>query len=141
MAIQRGDSMKIYIITKRDYSDYYICNVTTDYEKAKRYKEAYSDYWGKACIEVYEDGENGKENYCWVYNPISNTAEISDHNVKKGIRKIDGKICGVYVYAPDEKHAITMGQDMIATYKAQQVRFKKAQDMIVKYDWNGKRRA
>lgn len=30
---------------------------------------------------------------------------------------------------------------MIATYKAQQVRFKKAQDMIAKYDWNGKRRA
>ena len=52
--------MKIYIITKGCYSDYHICNVTADYEKAKRYKEAYSDNWGEACIEVYEDGENGK---------------------------------------------------------------------------------
>ncbi len=38
--------MKIYIITKGSYSDYHICNVTTDYDKAKRYKEAYSDNWG-----------------------------------------------------------------------------------------------
>ena len=68
--------MKIYIITKGSYSDYHICNVTTNYKKAKRYKEAYSDNWGEACIEVYKDGENGKENYCWVYNPVSNTAKI-----------------------------------------------------------------
>ena len=112
--------MKIYIITKGEYSDYHSCNTTTNYKKAKRYKEAYSDYWGEACIEVYEDGENGKENYCWVYNPISNTAEISDYNVEEIIRKVEGKIRSVYVYAPDEKHAIKKAQDMIAKYKAEQ---------------------
>lgn len=35
MVIQRGNSMKIYIITKGEYSDYHICKATTDYEKAK----------------------------------------------------------------------------------------------------------
>lgn len=111
--------MKIYIITKGSYSDYHICNVTTDYEKAKRYKEAYSDNWG-ACIEVYEDGENGKDNYCWAYDPVSNTAEISEYNEKKIMKNREGKICCVYVYAPDEKHAIKKAQDIIAKYKAEQ---------------------
>ena len=32
----------------------------------------------------------------------------------------EGKICRVYVYAPDEKHAIKKAQDMIAKYKAEQ---------------------
>lgn len=49
--------MKIYAITKGNYSDYHICRLTTDYEKAKRYKEAYSDKWGEAWIETYEDNE------------------------------------------------------------------------------------
>lgn len=132
--------MKIYIITKGDYLDYHICTATTNYEKAKRYKEAYSTNWGDARIEIYEDGK--KECYHWVYNPVNNTAKISECNRKGNIIKHrKGKVCSVYVYAPDEKHAIKKAQDMIATYKAQQVRFKKAQDMIVKYDWNGKRRA
>lgn len=113
--------MKIYIITKGDYSDYHICNVTTDYEKAKRYKKAYSENWGEACIEVYEDGENSKENYCWTYNPVSNTAEISEYNWKTSVMTNgEGKICSVHAYAPDEKHAIKKAQDMIAKYKAEQ---------------------
>lgn len=112
--------MKIYIITKGDYSDYHICNVTTDYEKAKRYKKAYSENLGEACIEVYEDGENGKDNYCWAYDPVSNTATISEYNEKEIMKNREGKICSVYVYAPDEKHAIKKAQDMIAKYKAEQ---------------------
>ena len=113
--------MKIYIITKGSYSDYHICNVTTDYKKAKRYKEAYSDNWGEACIEVHEDGENGKENYCWAYNPVSNTAKINEYNGKERVMKNrEGKIYSVYVYAPDKKHAAKKAQDMIAKYKAEQ---------------------
>lgn len=113
--------MKIYIITKGSYSDYHICNVTTDYKKAKRYKEAYSDNWWEACIEVHEDGENGKENYCWAYNPVSNTAKISEYNGKERVMKNrEGKIYSVYVYAPDKKHAAKKAQDMIAKYKAEQ---------------------
>lgn len=113
--------MKIYIITKGDYSDYHICNVTTDYQKAQRYKEAYSDDWGEACIEVYEDGRKGKDNYCWGYNPVSNTVKMSEYPWKeKVMTNREGKIYRVYVYASDEKHAIKKAQDMIAKYKAEQ---------------------
>ena len=113
--------MKIYIITKGDYSDYHICNVTTDYQKAKRYKEAYSDKWSEAWIEVYEDGEKEKERYCWIYNPVSHTAEISDYNENERVLKTIGdKIYRVVVYADTKKHAIKKAQDMIAKYKAEQ---------------------
>lgn len=60
--------MKIYAITKGDYSDYHICRLTTDYEKAKRYKEAYSDKWNEACIETYEDNENDEQMLYWQYS-------------------------------------------------------------------------
>lgn len=52
--------MKIYIITKGDYSDYHICNVTTDYEKAKRYKKAYSENWGKLVLKCMKMGKTVK---------------------------------------------------------------------------------
>lgn len=114
--------MKIYIITNGDYSDYHICNVTTDYQKAKRYKEAYSgDIWGDARIEAYEDGANGKERYCWSCSPVCNTATIKAYNEKEGVKtNMRGEIYDVIVYAPDEKHAIKKAQDMIAKYKAEQ---------------------
>lgn len=112
--------MKIYIITKGDYSDYHICNVTTNYQKAQRYKEAYSDDWGEAWIEVYEDGEKEKERYCWTYNSVSNTIRISDYNANEGVLKTIGGNYRVIVYADTEKHAIKKAQDMIAKYKAEQ---------------------
>lgn len=113
--------MKIYIITKGDYSDYHICNVTTDYQKAQRYKEAYSDDWGEAWIEIYKDGENSKENYCWAYSPVSNTIEMSEYPWKERVWKNrEGKIYRVYVYAPDAKRAIKKAQDMIVKYKTEQ---------------------
>lgn len=114
--------MKIYIVTKGEYSDYHICNVTTDYEKAKRYKEVYSDDWEEACIEVYKDEENGKENYCWTYNPNTNIVEMIDCcNPEQVYVSRWGTIAWVTVYAPNEKHAIKKAQDMIAKYKAEQV--------------------
>lgn len=113
--------MKIYVITKGDYSDYHICNVTTDYQTAKRYEEAYSDNWGDAHIEVYEDGANGKERYCWSYSPVYNIATIDEYNEKERVKtNMRGEIYTVTVYAPDEKRAIKKAQDMIAKYKAEQ---------------------
>lgn len=58
-----------------------------------------------------------KECYHWVYNPVNNTVKISECNRKGNIIKHGkGKVCSVYVYAPDEKQAIKKAQDMIATY-------------------------
>ena len=53
--------MKVYVITKGDYSEYHICAVETDHEKAQILKEKFSTEWSPARIEEF-DTEN--------YNPI-----------------------------------------------------------------------
>lgn len=56
-----------------------------------------------------------------MYNPVINTAKISNYNEKESVKKDrGGAIYNVVVYAPDEKHAIKKAQDMIAKYKAEQ---------------------
>lgn len=49
--------MKIYVITKGDYSDYHICAVTEDKDKAKELKKIFTDDWREANIEEYETND------------------------------------------------------------------------------------
>lgn len=46
--------MKIYVITKGDYSDYHICAVATDPEKAERLAKIYTDRWEYAKVEEFD---------------------------------------------------------------------------------------
>ena len=46
--------MKIYVITKGEYSDYHICAVATDLERAETLKRYYSECWEDAEIEEYD---------------------------------------------------------------------------------------
>lgn len=46
--------MKIYVITKGEYSDYHIVGVAIDKEKAKRIAEVNSETWSKANVEEYD---------------------------------------------------------------------------------------
>ena len=46
--------MKIYIITKGEYSDYRICAVATDSEKADQLAEFFSSKYEKAEVEEYD---------------------------------------------------------------------------------------
>ena len=43
----------VYIITKGNYSDYGICAVTMDKEKAELYQKRFTDRWDKAEIEEW----------------------------------------------------------------------------------------
>lgn len=62
--------MKIYVITKGDYSDYHICAVTIDKNKAKLLKEKFSnEHWGNAVIEEFDtDNEEEVLKYENVYD-------------------------------------------------------------------------
>lgn len=72
--------MKVYVITKGDYSEYHICAVETDNEKAQILKEKFSTEWSPASIEEF-DTEN--------YNPIFQSKKFyniyfdKNGNVKK----------------------------------------------------------
>lgn len=54
--------MKIYVVTKGEYSAYHIITATTDeklaHEIAAKYSDPESDWsWGQAHVEEYEDAE------------------------------------------------------------------------------------
>lgn len=46
--------MKIYVITKGSYSDYRICAVSTDKEKAEKLARLYTDRYDEAEVEEYD---------------------------------------------------------------------------------------
>lgn len=49
--------MKIYVVTKGQYSDYHIVAATLDKEKAERMAKRFSDKWDECEVEEYEDGD------------------------------------------------------------------------------------
>lgn len=46
--------MKVYVITEGNYSDYHICTVTTNKERAEKLVKIFSDNWDDAKIEEYD---------------------------------------------------------------------------------------
>lgn len=54
--------MKIYVITKGEYSDYHICAVTEDEKIAEKLQRIFSD-WDKAKIEEYDTDNYSIERY------------------------------------------------------------------------------
>lgn len=129
--------MKIYIITKGDYSAYHICTVSTDEKKAETLRKAFSDRWNKARIETYETDtflteiENGFK----LYNcAMKENGDMSITTVESDLDYIDsasfkvGKYkkgymapgYGVYVWAKDKEHARKIAVDKIAEYRAKE---------------------
>lgn len=49
--------MKVYVITKGSYSDYGICAVAIDHQKAEVLRQLCSDKWDEAFIEEYDTDE------------------------------------------------------------------------------------
>lgn len=121
--------MKIYVITKGFYSDYHICAVTTNEEKAEKLKNAYTDNLDKAEIEIYEDDETDNEpRIAWYYDYRTNKAEPRefawDYDKGEMVEKEkvihdDETVTGAVVFAKDKNHAKRKAQDMIAMYKAE----------------------
>lgn len=71
--------MKIYVVTKGQYSDYGIITATTDEELAKKIAEKFSDEYDKAKVEVYEDAEFMlKPAYFIRFNTSGEVVELKD---------------------------------------------------------------
>lgn len=73
--------MKVYVITKGQYSDYHICAVVTDFKKAQILREKFSDKIDDAKIEEF-DTENfndifaGKNLYCIYFGKNGNVTSV-----------------------------------------------------------------
>lgn len=113
--------MTLYAITKGEYSDYHICALTADKEKAERLKKIFTDKWDEAEIEEYEDGENGEIKIMWRYDVGTGNVDPAEYEGTEMVVEDNyGCVCSVQVYAPDANKACKKAFDMLAKYRAEQ---------------------
>lgn len=73
--------MKVYVITKGEYSDYHICAVATNQAKARMLAEFYSDKYDAAEVEEYDtkdvpDLTNGRSVFRICFMPDGSAESI-----------------------------------------------------------------
>lgn len=128
--------MKVYVITKGEYSDYHICAVTTDEETAEKLAEKYSDSYDEALIEEFDTDHaemsltKKKIFYCAFDPNDSNNSEItiSDTGSWEGItsdffivREYRNNVLCVNVNADTEEEALKIASDKFAKYRAEKM--------------------
>lgn len=119
--------MRIYVITKGDYSDYRICGVAIEKEKAEEIKQLSTDSLHEAYIEEYDTDdyyvEKGRFYQIGLDNSDVSVSEtyitnVSDRN-NVWTSRTKNPHYYVIVKAMDEEHAKKIGLDLIAKYKAE----------------------
>lgn len=124
--------MKVYVITCGEYSDYRICAVTLDKEKAEKLKEKFDryDYTG-ANIEKYETDESDYYSvnsiytvYFRVNGDVKRVKEeeidsFANELIKMGPMKEDG-LLRITVWAENETDAIKIAAEKRAKYLAEE---------------------
>lgn len=123
--------MIVYVITKGEYSDYMICDVTLDKKQAELLKVNYSDEWEEACIEEY-DTDRYKIEVSDDYKPMWRVEfrrnemcgcyAFTGENVKHGTvyNAGWGSVIFVYINAKDEEHAKKIAKDIYMKWLAEQ---------------------
>lgn len=114
--------MKIYVITRGEYSDYHICSVVTDYEKAQILMRKFSDSYYPANIEEFDTEEfscviSGKNLYCVSFDKNGNMTNVFEKNIDNfdpednpvQVRK--GKEVLVYVFAFNKESAVKIAAE------------------------------
>lgn len=122
--------MKVYVITKGEYSDYHICGVALDETRAEMLAKRFSNEWSNAEVEEY-DTEDYKEiirysnTYYCVYDIETKSfvrIDSSDFiDVSCQVYEMMNGNLGVYVYADNETQALKFANDKISKYKAEQL--------------------
>lgn len=123
--------MKVYVITKGDYSDYHICSVTTDKKKAKLLQEKYSRGYGKAQIETFdteseEEVLKYKNLYSCHYYEEGGKIDVTERDFsyfETNDLKVGKWIYGLYtdVLADNEEDALKIASDKFAKYRAEKM--------------------
>lgn len=116
---------KVYVITKGDYSDYHICAVTLDKNRAEKLRKMFSDHWNKAEIEEYTlDEEKTRRKYGVVFDVkgafkrfCAEECDLHDDGFIDDWNDDDDGIT-IWVESADEAHALKIAQDRLAEYKA-----------------------
>lgn len=127
--------MKIYVITKGEYSDYHICGVAVDKAEAKILARGYSDNWDEARIEEYDTDNlspvlEGKTAYRVTFFRNGDVYQIDRRSIEyfePGVMLIpypknwNGATLHVFLYADDEKSAIKIAAEKRAKFLAEKL--------------------
>lgn len=119
---------EIYVVTEGSYSDYHICGVFTDKEKAENFVNIYNRFSGEyAEIETYEDGvmlnNNGiKFTVCFHRDEHDNLVPFYSRTAcqseRCGVRAINGYI-EIIVFAETKALAEKIAKDKLAEWLAE----------------------
>lgn len=124
--------MKVYVVTQGEYSDYHICAVVLDREKAEFLKGKFTDKWSTAEIEEYDTDEY---NEIYQYNHYYNCCDVNGVVIVKectcddlihalryynSVYNVAGKLV-TKVAANSEKEAVKKAADRFAKYKAERM--------------------
>lgn len=126
--------MKAYVITKGEYSDYHICAVTLDKDKAEQLKKLFTDEYNEPYIEEFEVDAHFPIDYPYFivdkYSDRIDVEEIQtndyaceyDYGVVRRCNSRCNKVFySVCVKAKDKDHAKKIALDKIAQYKAEKL--------------------
>lgn len=124
--------MKVYVITKGIYSNYHICGVALDKERANRLASFFSSRYAKAEVEEYDTEcivERPDGTGMWsvsfkkdLFEGVAAAANVitgligsdSEHVVYRSPEDME-----VYVWAKDEESAIKIASERRAMYLAE----------------------
>ena len=129
--------MTVYVITQGNYSDYHICAVTLDINVANniaKHLNRDSDWYSAAKIEKYNTAvwklNNSVWHYCMRADGTDNVeldiyGEVTTPQRLNRVKKIQYRYSSdyrydVYLRAPDKEHALKIGRDLVAEYKARE---------------------
>lgn len=122
--------MKIYVITKGCYSDYHICAVATDKEKANMLAKKFSDSYECAEIEEYDTDDcnevlKWENSYSCFYFEKDNRISVHECDFDRHYKSDytptktrDGYY--VAVYANDKEEALKKASDIFAKVRAEE---------------------
>lgn len=115
--------MKVYVITKGDYSDYHIVGVTTDKDKAETVAKEVSGEWqfNTASVETYDtDQFLTRLRYRVEFDGLRWSAHFDDYNYydKYAENHAFSNVCFI-IYADTKEEAIKVAQDMRAKMLAE----------------------
>ena len=118
--------MKIYVITKGEYSSYHIVGVTTDKKAAQRLKKIHENKFISTRIEIYEDSfENSLPIYEVFADKETSSIEINRQDVpvysikKMGVIQETPSGYIFDVQAENKKAAQKIFFDALAQHKAE----------------------
>lgn len=121
--------MTVYVITKGCYSDYHICTVTLDKNKAEKLAKMYSDSYDNARVEEYETDTDVDDNMLEGRLPylvtFNEDGKVWTHLIKcdyqyfgPKVRRKDKTIV-VCLYAENAESAIKIAAEKRAQYLAE----------------------